>query len=63
MEGSLDLTIVYNDISLDHKLNKNSSIDIPVGAWHHPINNGTEPVIVIETQYGKKCIEEDIERI
>jgi len=26
------------------------------------INNGNEELIVVEVQYGKECIEEDIER-
>lgn len=30
--------------------------------WHKAINIGTEPVHVIEIQYGKKCLEDDIER-
>lgn len=30
--------------------------------WHKAINISAEPVHVIEIQYGKKCIEDDIER-
>jgi cytidyltransferase-like protein len=30
--------------------------------WHKATNIGTEPVHVIEIQYGEKCIEDDIER-
>jgi mannose-6-phosphate isomerase-like protein (cupin superfamily) len=30
--------------------------------WHQIINGNTEPLVVIEIQFGKECIEEDIER-
>jgi len=30
--------------------------------WHQVINTGKEPLIIIEIQYGDKCIEDDIER-
>lgn len=36
---------------------------IPALAWHQLINVGKEPLVVIEIQYGSKCVEEDIERI
>lgn len=30
--------------------------------WHQLVNEGTEPLKLIEIQYGENCIEEDIER-
>jgi mannose-6-phosphate isomerase-like protein (cupin superfamily) len=30
--------------------------------WHQLINTGKEPLVIIEIQYGEKCVEEDIER-
>jgi mannose-6-phosphate isomerase-like protein (cupin superfamily) len=30
--------------------------------WHQVINTGKESLIIIEIQYGDKCIEDDIER-
>lgn len=38
------------------------NILIPVKTWHQLINLGKEPLVIIEIQYGDKCIEEDIER-
>ena len=35
---------------------------IPVEYWHQVINIGKEPLIIVETQYGKACEEDDIER-
>ena len=35
---------------------------IPVEYWHQVINIGKEPLIIVETQYGTACDEDDIER-
>ena len=35
---------------------------IPAGAWHQLHNPTSQPLRVIEIQYGENCIEEDIER-
>jgi mannose-6-phosphate isomerase-like protein (cupin superfamily) len=37
-------------------------VQIYIKTWHQLINTGKEPLIIIEIQYGDKCIEEDIER-
>ena len=37
------------------------SIDIGIGVWHRPYNEGKEPIVVIETWIGNSS-EEDIER-
>ena len=35
---------------------------VPVNEWHQLTNPHTEPVKIVEIQYGEKCVEEDIER-
>jgi cytidyltransferase-like protein len=40
-----------------------SHIEIRKGQWHQLINNTTEPLHIIEIQYGEACVEEDIERV
>ena len=39
----------------------NNSLFIPIETWHRPYNDGTEPVVVIETWLGDST-EEDIEK-
>ena len=53
-------TIVLND--KEHVIDTFNHFDIAVGEWHQLINNGNDELIVVEVQYGKECIEEDIER-
>ena len=43
-------------------LREGETISIPVGWWHQVINIGKEPLIIVETQYGTACDEDDIER-
>jgi cytidyltransferase-like protein len=43
-------------------LEKHDEIDIPVRTWHQLVNNTSEELRIVEIQYGKNCIEEDIER-
>ena len=43
-------------------LREGETISIPVGWWHLVINIGKEPLIIVETQYGTACDEDDIER-
>lgn len=62
LQGHLKLILERDNIKFDYDLHKGDSIDIEVGTWHYPINGGNEPVVVIETQYGEDCVEEDIER-
>lgn len=42
--------------------NKHDTITIEPTAWHQLVNPFNKPCRVVEIQYGKKCIEEDIER-
>ena len=44
------------------KLNKFDHYFVPVGEWHQITNPFEETCHLIEIQYGKECIEEDIER-
>jgi cytidyltransferase-like protein len=53
--GSNDLQTVV--------LNKHEEIHIPLGYWHQLINNTDDELRIVEIQYGKICIEEDIERL
>ena len=55
--------VLHGELFLDNKIyKKNDIIDIPVEKWHKPANISNKPCIICEIQYGKKCIEEDIER-
>jgi mannose-6-phosphate isomerase-like protein (cupin superfamily) len=42
--------------------NKFDMVIIPCYSWHQLVNETKKPLIVIEIQYGNRCIEEDIER-
>jgi cytidyltransferase-like protein len=50
------------DMIIDGSLKTHETIDIPKFKWHQLSNKGTEPVKLIEIQYGERCVEEDIER-
>jgi len=54
------------DVELDDvetvTLSEYKTITIPTNTWHRAYNNKTEPCYIIEIQYGKKCVEDDIER-
>lgn len=41
---------------------KHQSLHIPQGMWHMLANEHTEPLKLVEIQYGSNCVEEDIER-
>ena len=42
--------------------NKFDSLHIATSNWHQLCNESTEPLKIVEIQYGEDCIEEDIER-
>lgn len=46
----------------DTILKKHDTIDIDVKEWHQLSNPYTKSCRIVEIQYGKQCIEEDIER-
>lgn len=44
-------------------LSKYDEWRVPANTWHQLTNPFTQPCVIIEIQYGDKCIEEDIERL
>jgi len=50
------------NIVLPKVLKKNDSIDIQQETWHRVYNNDTQPLKIVEIQYGDECVESDIER-
>lgn len=36
---------------------------VPAGVWHQLTNPFTRPCTIVEIQYGKQCVEDDIERL
>jgi cytidyltransferase-like protein len=51
------------DIELKGVYNKHEYVHISKTEWHQLCNEGTEPLKMIEIQYGENCVEEDIERL
>jgi mannose-6-phosphate isomerase-like protein (cupin superfamily) len=45
------------------QLKKHQEFKIPVNEWHQLTNPFDVPCKIVEIQYGKDCIEEDIERV
>ena len=43
-------------------LHKHDSYHVPVTEWHQLTNTFDEPCKIVEIQYGRRCVEEDIER-
>jgi cytidyltransferase-like protein len=50
------------DIELLGVFNKFDHVHINRTEWHQLANEGSEPLKMIEIQYGEQCVEEDIER-
>lgn len=51
-----------NTPSTGTELARHEEFKVPVGEWHQLANPYSEPVRIIEVQYGSSCVEEDIER-
>ena len=51
------------DVEVKGVYNKHQYVHIPRTEWHQLCNDTTEPLKMIEIQYGANCVEEDIERI
>lgn len=51
------------DLDLIGKYNVNEHLWIKTNQWHQLANEGTEPLRLIEIQYGEDCVEEDITRL
>lgn len=50
------------DYELYGTFDQHQSLHIPVGMWHQLANESDIPLKLVEIQYGKSCVEEDIER-
>lgn len=63
-EGTATLYTINrsSDTELVGQYDKFTTIHINVNEWHQLVNETTEPLKIIEIQYGDECIEEDIER-
>lgn len=63
-EGTATVYTINNKTDLDvHGVyEQHKSLHIPVGMWHQLANESTEPLKLVEIQYGANCVEEDIER-
>jgi cytidyltransferase-like protein len=48
--------------AIKKKLNEDETFHVPVNKWHQIINNFNEDCHIIEIQYGKRTVENDIER-
>lgn len=62
VEGCGILHEERNNFARKIDLFQHHSVTIPIGMWHRLENNGDKPLKIIEIQYGKQCIEEDIDR-
>ena len=56
------LSEASSDIELVSKKHKFESIHVGMNGWHMLANEEKKPLHIIEIQYGKNCVEEDIER-
>ena len=53
---------ISSDVELRGHFNEHSTVTISENEWHQGCNNTKDPCHILEVQYGKRCIEEDIER-
>ena len=59
VSGTGELSLDNKSLSLKH----GQSAFIPIGSVHRVRNSGNEPLVLIETQYGEICSENDITRL
>ena len=52
-----------HDWDREHEYGPHNYLHIDEHQWHQLINDTSDPLKIIEIQYGEKCIEKDIERI
>ena len=52
----------YPNKTKEINLDKHNSLHVELGDWHQITNPFNEPCKIIEIQYGKETIEDDIER-
>ena len=64
-EGTATVNTIDNrttDCETKGVYEKFKTIPIETNEWHQLKNNTTDPLKIIEIQYGEQCIEDDIER-
>lgn len=63
-EGKCKLTRIDSETGEEYSVvyKKHDTIDIDVKEWHQLSNPYTNPCRIVEIQYGKQCVEEDIIR-
>lgn len=54
---------VSSDVELRGHYSEHKTVTINKKEWHQGCNETTEPCYILEVQYGKRCEEEDIERL
>ena len=63
VSGDATVLVSEDGVSIETvMLSPNQRITIPSGAWHQLMNRGSQPLHVIEIQYGTLCDESDIIR-
>ena len=63
-EGEATVYSMFGDeVTCLGKFQRFENLFIPKGQWHRLCNESTEPLKIIEIQYGEECIEEDIVRL
>lgn len=64
-EGTASLYTINRSSDEEHTGNYPtfSTIHIATNDWHRLANETSEPLKIVEIQYGEECVEEDIERI
>ena len=64
-EGIADVSIFRDTVNSTKKitLTPGQSLCIPTKTWHQLCNNTSKRLVIIEIQYGERCVEEDIIRI
>ena len=51
------------DLDLIGRYTANEHLWIKTNQWHQLVNENSEPLRLIEIQYGEDCVEEDITRL
>lgn len=57
---TLDTTTT--DMELRGRFNKHEYLHIDTHEWHQLVNEDSNPLKIVEIQYGERCDEQDIER-
>jgi cytidyltransferase-like protein len=61
-EASVYTLNIGTDMELRGKYKLHESLHIGINEWHMLANETDKPLKIVEIQYGKECVEEDIER-